>query len=105
MATGVADLALVDAELAESDALDCTLAMEGAATSMTLSAISANFSRGVVSGVDARTMRTLLGNLCRKSSWRKEVSVSPGRSPSNCCILRRSWVGFLSPNSSPVKSN
>ena len=39
----------------------------GAATSMTLSAISANASNVVPSGVEASTIRTLLGNLPRKS--------------------------------------
>ena len=78
-------------------------ATEGAATSMTLSAISANLSMVVPSGVEASTMRTLGGNLWRNNSRRNEVS-SPGRSPRSCCILRRSWVGLRSPNSSPVKS-
>ena len=32
-----------------------------------------------------------------------EVS-NPERSPRSCCILRRSWVGLRSPNSSLVKS-
>ena len=51
-----------------------TDAIEGVATSMILSAISASLSRAMASGVEARTIITLLGYLCRNSSLRKEVS-------------------------------
>ena len=72
----------------------CKAATEpaGATTSMTmtLSAISASASKAVASVVEARTIRTLCGNLCKKSSF--------------SCILRSNCVGFLSPNS-PLVTN
>ena len=49
-------------EMAETD---------GAATSMTLSAMSARVARSIVSRVEARTILTLGGNRCRNSSLRK----------------------------------
>ena len=73
----------------------------GAATSIIL---STSFSRVVEAGVEANTIRTVGGKRCKNSSCRNELSIRPGWSPSSCCILRRSWVGFRSPNSSPVKS-
>ena len=76
---------------------------EGAAISITLSAISASVDKAVLSGVEARTMRTLWGNLCKNSSCRNDGSI-PGRSPTNCYIRQSNCVGFLSPNSSPVNS-
>ena len=76
----------------------------GAETSIILSAISASFSRVVEAGVEANTIRTLGGKHCKNSSCRNELSIRPEWFPSSCCILRRSWVGFRSPNSSPVKS-
>ena len=77
----------------------------GVATSMTLSARSASFSNPVPSGVDARTILTLGGRRCKKSSRSNVSSMMPGRSPRSCCILRRSWVGLLSPSCSDVNSN
>ncbi len=67
----------------------------GAATSKTLSANSASLSRLEVSGVDAKTILTLGGNLCKNSSLKKELSAIPGRSPMSCCILLRSCVGSV----------
>ena len=49
---------------------------EGAATSITLSAISASVDKAVPSGVEARTMWTLW---CKNSSCRNDGS-TPGRS-------------------------
>ena len=49
-------------EMAETD---------GAATSMTLSAMSARVARSIASLVEARTILTLGGSRCRKSSLRK----------------------------------
>ena len=46
----------------------------GVATSMILSAVLANLSRLEVSGVEARTILTLAGSLCKKSSLKKELS-------------------------------
>ena len=80
-----------------------TDATEGVVTSIILSAISASSSSVVMSGVEARTMRTLCGILWRNNSRRK-VLLSLGRSPNSWSILRRSWVGLRSPSSSPVKS-
>ncbi len=80
-----------------------TAATEGMATSIILSAISANLSRVVPSGVDASTILTFWGNLCKNNSRKNELS-TPGRSPISCCILRSNCVGIRSPNSSPVNS-
>ena len=80
---------------------------DGIATSVTLSARSArsaSSSRVEVVLVDARTMRTLAGRHWRNSSLRNVPSAAPTRSPSNCCIRRSSWVGFLSPSSSVLRS-
>ena len=78
----------------------------GVATSMTLSAMSASLFRSAAVSTEARTMRTFAGSLCRKSSRRKvfESAPAPSLSPRSCCIRRRSWVGFLSPSSSPLMS-
>ncbi len=57
-----------------------TAATEGMATSILLSAISANLSRVVPSGVDASTILTFWGNLCKNNSRKNELS-TPGRSP------------------------
>ena len=65
--------------------------LEGLATSIILSTISASVARAVLSGIEAKTIRTACGNHCRNSSCKKEGS-TPGQSPSNCCILRRSCV-------------
>ena len=48
--------------------------------------------------------RTLAGRHWRKSSFRKVPSATPVQSPNNCCIHRSSWVGFLSPSSSVLRS-
>ncbi len=77
-----------------------TAATEGMATSIILSAISANLSRVVPSGVDASTILTFWGN---HNSRKNELS-TPGRFPISCCILRSNCVGLRSPNSSPVNS-
>ena len=79
-------------------------AMVGAATSATLSASSASSSKVAVVLVEASTIRTLPGRHWRKSSLRKVPSATPARSPNNCCIRQSSWVGFLSPSSSVLKS-
>ncbi len=76
---------------------------EGMATSIILSAISANLSRVVPSGVDASTILTLWGKLCKNNSRKNELS-TPGRSPISCCILQSNCVGLRLPNSSPVNS-
>ncbi len=44
--------------------------------------------RVVLSGVDASTILTFWGNLCKNNSRKNELS-TPGRSPISCCILRR----------------
>ena len=62
----------------------------GAATSTTLSASSAISSRVVDALVEARTMRTLGGRRCRKSSRRNVLSETLAQSPSSCCIRRSS---------------
>ena len=63
-------------------------AMVGAATSAILSASSASSSRLVVVLVEASTIRTFGGKRCRNSSRKNVLSVTPARSPSNCCIRR-----------------
>ena len=79
-------------------------AIDGAATSMILSASWANYSRLFLSPVDARTMCTLVSRRCRTSFLQKDPSVLLAFSPSNCCIQQSNWVGFRSPSSS-VLSN
>ena len=77
----------------------------GVATSTNLSAIWARASRDIALPVEAKTILTLPGKRCKKSSLRKELSGSgPAESPRSCCIHRRSRVGFLSPSSSALKS-
>ena len=56
----------------------------GAATSMTLSASSANCSKPVPSGGDAKTVLTF-GGRCWNNSLKKDPSIMPGQLPSNCC--------------------
>ena len=52
---------------------------DGAATSMTLSAMSASLARSVrVSSAEARTMRTFAGRRCRKSSLRNALLSADG---------------------------
>ena len=75
------------------------IALEGLATSIILSAISASVARAVPSGVKPKLCAqhvAIVGGIVTGST--------PGRSPSNCCILRRSCVGFRSPSSSPVSN-
>ncbi len=79
-------------------------ATTGVATSGTLSASSASSSRVVVAGAVANTILILAGRRCKNSSLRKVLSRVPALSPSSCCIFLRSCVGFLSPNSSELKS-
>ena len=64
----------------------------GVATSMTLSASSASSSSVVEVLVEASTIRTFGGKRWRNSSRRKVLSVTPARSPSNCCMRRNSCV-------------
>ena len=92
--------------VAGEEAVTVVAAMVGVATSTILSAMSASLARSVVESADARTMRTLGGSRCRKSSFRKALlsGVAPRWSPRSCCIRRRSCVGFLSPSSSPLMS-
>ena len=89
VATGIVDRAAIE--------------LEGLETSIILSPISASVARAVPSGVEAKTIRIACANRWWNSSRKKEGS-TPGRSPSNCCILRRSCVGFRSPSSSPVSN-
>ena len=79
-----------------------TADMVGIATSMTLSARLASFSRSAddPSPVDARIIRMLAGRCCRNSSRNSELSVELALYPSNFCIRCKSWEGFLSPSSS-----
>ena len=79
---------------------------DGAATSTTLSAMSAILARSVVSAAEARTIRTFAGRRWRNSSLRKALSSPDGPrwSPRSCCIRRSSWVGLRSPSSSPLIS-
>ena len=79
-------------------------ATEGVATSMTLSAISARVLMFVVASEQARTILTLGGSCCRKSSQRNVWLASAAWSPKSGYIQRRSWVGFPSPSSSPLMS-
>ena len=79
LATGTVDRAAIE--------------LEGLATSIILSAISASVARAVPSRVEAKTIRTACGDCWRNSSRKKDGS-TPGRSLSNCCILWRSCVGF-----------
>ena len=83
-----------------------TADMVGVATSMTLSARLASFSRSAddPSPVDARIIQTLAGRRCRNSSRNSEPSVELALSLSNCCIRCKSWEGFLSPSSSEWNS-
>ena len=81
-----------------------TVEMDGAATSTTLSANWARFSKLLVSGLEASTMRTFAGKCWRNSSRRKELSMAPALSPNSCCIRLRSCVGLRSPNSSALNS-
>ena len=81
-----------------------TVEIDGEATSMILSASWDSSSRLVVLEVEARIIWTLLGSRCKKSSRWKVLSVVLVRPPRSCWILRRSCVGFLSPNSSALKS-
>ena len=53
--------------------------LEGLATSIILSAISASVARVVPCGVEAKNIRTACGNRWRNSSRKKEGS-TPGRS-------------------------
>ena len=75
----------------------------GGATSMILSARRARSAGLAESDVDANTMRTCAGSRCRKSSLTKGPSVA-ALSPISCSILRNNCDGFLSPNSSAVRS-
>ena len=74
---------------------------DGAATAVTLSAISARVARSIASPVEARTILTLGGSRCKNNSRRKVELASAAWSPRSCCMRRSSWVGFLSPSSSP----
>ena len=77
-----------------------TAAIVGMATSKTLCHVR-SLSRVMEASAEASTI--LAGNLWRKSSRRKVfVSAVPSLSPRSCCILLSSWVGFLSPSSSPL---
>ena len=57
-----------------------------------------------MSGVEASTIRTLEGSHWRKSSLMNAPLVLLALSPRSCCIWRSSCDGFLSPNSSVLKS-
>ena len=81
-----------------------TDATAGVVTSATLSASSANSSRVVAAGAVANTILMLAGRRCKNNPLRNVLSRVPALSPSSCCIFLRSWVGFLSPNSSMLKS-
>ncbi len=82
-----------------------SIATEGAATSSVIWASWSSWSRGIESEVLVKTMiqhywmipeeRVLEGKRCLS----KSCVIS-----SNCCILHKSCVGFLSPNSSSVKT-
>ena len=79
--------------VAEATEVDVTTdAMEGV-TSIILSAISDSLSSVVASGVEARTIHTLLwwGNLWRNNSLRKVWS------PSNCCNLGEAGWAYCLP--------
>lgn len=67
--------------------------------SIILSAISASFSR--FSSLTTIMFLTESGNL---SSQRVFSTLSDTSTPARDCIFRHSWLGFMSPNSSPVKS-
>ena len=87
--------------LTSETAVEVAATVGGVATSTILSTMSASLARSVVSA-EARTIRTLEGRRCRKSSFRKALSmVGPRWSPNSCCMRRSSCVGFLSPSSSP----
>ena len=58
--------------------------MAGEATSIILSANSANWSRLPAVGVEASIILTLFGRRCRKSSLTKVLSVAMVRSPKSC---------------------
>ena len=63
----------------------------GVGTSTILSAIWPRASRDIALSVEAKTILTLPGKRCKKSSLRKELSGSgPAESPRSCCICRRS---------------
>ena len=71
-------------------------------TSMILSAKSANCVTFMSSRLDARIVWTWCGNRC-KNNCLKIVS-SRWSLPSSCSMLRSSWEGLRSPNSSCVSS-
>ena len=75
-------------------------------TSMTLSVMSARRCRSIDASAEARTILTLGGSRCRKSSRRNVLASAdvPSLSPSSCCMWRRSCVGLRSPSSSPLMS-
>ena len=77
----------------------------GVATSMTLSAISANCSSSIEVSAGARTIWMLASRLCGKRWQRKELASSlPSLFSRSCRMRLNGRVGFLSPNSSPVIS-
>ena len=69
-----------------------TALIDGVATSMTLSAMSARRLRSIAGSAEARTIRTLGGRRWRNSSRRKaaESADVPSLSPNSCCIRRSS---------------
>ena len=86
-----------------TDGVAATAEMDGAATSIILSASCARSLRDTVAPVEAKTMRTLVGKHWRNSSRTRESSMR--LSPINCCIRRSNCVGFRSPSSSAFSSN
>ena len=75
----------------------------GGAT-LIVSAWCASSSRLLPSAAGARTIQTLAGRRCSKSSRRRGLSAAVALSPSNCCIRRSSCVGLRSPSSMALKS-
>ena len=83
-----------------------TAAAVGVVTSMTLSAISASFSRVVASGVDARTMRALWGSRWRNSSLMTEyLSYLGGPLTTVTSVFRRQQSCVLTVPSKHRKAN
>ena len=82
---------------------DIIEAIEGTATSVTLSANSASSLKDEVLLAEASTNRTFGGRRWRNSSLRKVLSTAPARFRSYCIHLSN-CVGLRSPSSSVLSS-
>ena len=81
-----------------------TAEIEGVATSMIWSASVASSLTFLPVPVEARTILTFPGSLCKNNSRMNEESIVLALSPRSCSMRRNNWEGFRSPSSSELKS-